>query len=203
VVQARFLLGPAGSGKTFRCLAEIRAELTASADGPPLVLLAPKQATYQLERQLMADVSLRGYTRLHILSFERLAGFVFDHLRRPRPRLLGEEGRVMVLRALLGRRQDQLRVFHASARLPGLAQQLSLLLRELQRHHLSVARLQELAGKVTGSTRLPDKLHDLGLLLRAYLDWLKAHQLQDADCLLDLATETLQSAIRNPQSAIR
>jgi len=26
-VQARFLLGPAGSGKTFRCLAEIRAEL--------------------------------------------------------------------------------------------------------------------------------------------------------------------------------
>ena len=201
-MQARFLLGPAGSGKTFRCLAEIRAELQASADGPPLVLLAPKQATYQLERQLMADVSLRGYTRLHILSFERLAGFVFDHLRRPRPQLLGEEGRVMVLRALLGRMQDQLRVFHASARLPGLAQQLSLLLRELQRHHLSVAGLQELAGKVTASTRLPDKLHDLGLVLRAYLDWLQAHQLQDADCLLDLATEALQSAIRNPQSAI-
>ena len=28
-VQARFLLGPAGSGKTFRCLAEIRAALAA------------------------------------------------------------------------------------------------------------------------------------------------------------------------------
>ena len=32
-VQARFLLGPAGSGKTFRCLAEIRAALR-NADGP-------------------------------------------------------------------------------------------------------------------------------------------------------------------------
>jgi hypothetical protein len=52
-VQARFLLGPAGSGKTFRCLAEIRAALAASPEGPPLVLLAPKQATFQLERQLL------------------------------------------------------------------------------------------------------------------------------------------------------
>ena len=50
----------------------------ASPDGPPLILLAPKQATFQLERQLLADDSLRGYTRLHILSFERLARFIFD-----------------------------------------------------------------------------------------------------------------------------
>src|SRR6266496_201415 len=38
-VQIRFLLGPAGSGKTFRCLSEIRAALKASPEGPPLSLL--------------------------------------------------------------------------------------------------------------------------------------------------------------------
>ena len=69
-MQARFLLGPAGSGKTHRCLAEIRAELLKSPEGLPLLLLAPKQATFQLERQLLADGSLAGYTRLQILSFE-------------------------------------------------------------------------------------------------------------------------------------
>ena len=68
-VQARFLLGPAGSGKTFRCLAEIRAALAASPAGPPLVLLAPKQATFQLERQLLATGALPGYARLNIFSF--------------------------------------------------------------------------------------------------------------------------------------
>jgi len=61
-VQARFLLGPAGSGKTFRCLAEIRTELLRDPAGPPLLLLAPKQATFQLERQLLADPDLHGYT---------------------------------------------------------------------------------------------------------------------------------------------
>src|SRR5437762_14146261 len=96
-MQARFLLGPAGSGKTHRCLSEVRAELLKSPEGLPLVLLAPKQATFQLERQLLDHSrwgerprlplpeasggsphrgQLHGYTRLQILSFERLAGFV-------------------------------------------------------------------------------------------------------------------------------
>ena len=75
-MRTRFLLGPAGSGKTFRCLAEIGAELKSSPEGLPLVLLAPKQATFQLERQLLAGPDLPGYTRLQILSFERLAKFV-------------------------------------------------------------------------------------------------------------------------------
>ena len=100
-MQARFLLGPAGAGKTFRCLEEIRQALLTEPQGPPLILLAPKQATFQLERQLLADSALPGYTRLHILSFERLAEFVLDRLHQPPPPLLSDEGRTMVLHALL------------------------------------------------------------------------------------------------------
>ena len=133
-MQIRFLPGPAGSGKTFRCLSEIRDALKASPDGPPLILLAPKQATFQLERQLLADDSLCGYTRLRILSFERLARFVFEQCQQAPPRMLDEEGRLMVLRALLAKKRDQLKLFRASARLTGFARQLSLALRELQSH---------------------------------------------------------------------
>ena len=68
--------------------------------GQPLILLAPKQATFQLERQLLADDSLHGYTRLHIFSFERLARFILDELGVIPPKFLTDEGRVMVLRAL-------------------------------------------------------------------------------------------------------
>jgi len=119
-VQARFLLGPAGSGKTFRCLAEVRAALANDADDHPLVFLAPKQATFQLERQLLADDSLSGYTRLQIFSFERLARFVLEKLRIAPPKFLSDEGRVMVLRALLLRHADELQLFRSSARRPGV-----------------------------------------------------------------------------------
>ncbi|MBI5383672.1 MAG: PD-(D/E)XK nuclease family protein [Verrucomicrobia bacterium] len=216
-MQVTFLLGPAGSGKTWRCLAEIRGALQTSPEGLPLLLLAPKQATFQLERQLLADPDLPGYTRLQIVSFERLAELILSELAPP-PRVLDEEGRVMVLRALLMRmeREKQLQTFHATARLPGFAQQLSLLLRELQRHQLPPAKLAALAAKPDVTPALAAKLHDLALVLEGYLGWLNEHGLQDANGLLDRAAEALiesskfkvqsstssESGIANPQSAI-
>src|SRR5205085_176808 len=173
VVQVRLLLGPAGSGKTFRCLAEVRAALAESPEGAPLVVVAPKQTTYQLERQLLADDSIPGYTRLHILSFERLAYFIFDRLRKASPEMLDEEGRLMVLRGLLAKKRDKLKLFRASARLTGFAQQLSLVLRELQRNQLTPESLNELAGHVQQVEGLAFKLQDLATLLRDYLEWLK------------------------------
>jgi ATP-dependent helicase/nuclease subunit B len=190
-LRARFLLGPAGSGKTHGCLAELRAELQASADGPTLILLAPKQATYQLERQLLAVDALPGYARLSILSFERLADSLLAHTPGASPEYLNEEGRVMVLRALLARRQDDLRVFRATARLPGFARQLSQILRELRQHRIEPRRLNELSLRADLPSSLRDKLHDLALLSQAYLDWLSAHRLQDADARLDLAAAAL------------
>lgn len=192
----RFLLGPAGSGKTFTCLAEIRAELKRSPDGPPLILLAPKQATYQLERQLLEEGGLQGYTRLHILSFERLATFVLEQLGQPEPELLSEEGRLMLLRALLMQRSKELKIFHATARLPGFAQQLSLLLRELQRHQIGSQQLAKLTERPDASPSLKGKLHDLALLLRAYLEWLEGEKIEDANRLLDIAASALTKAGR-------
>ncbi len=186
------MLGPAGTGKTFRCLAGVRAALAAAPDGPPLLLIAPKQTTYQLERQLLEDPAMPGYTRLYILSFERLANFIFKHLQKSPPRMLDEEGRLMVLRGRLAKKRDELKLFRASARLTGFAQQLSLVLRELQRHQLTPESLAQLAEDVNSIESLSFKLHDLATLLGDYLNWLQSHQLQDADCLLDFATKTLR-----------
>src|ERR1051325_8544988 len=99
-MQATFLLGAAGSGKTRRCLAEVRAALLHSPLGLPLVLLAPKQATFELERQLLSvwpdSEPLHGYTRLQILSFDRLAEFVLAESSSSQPQWLdrSEERRV-------------------------------------------------------------------------------------------------------------
>jgi ATP-dependent helicase/nuclease subunit B len=197
-VQARFLLGPAGSGKTFRCLAEVRAALAAEPDGPPLILLAPKQATFQLERQLLEDGEISGFTRLHILSFDRLAKFVFEQLNVAPPKLLSAEGRLMVLRALLQRHADELKLFRGSARRAGFAQELGTLLAELQEHQFTPAELRAQAANEKLRRELRDKLHDLALLAEKYGDWLREHGLQDANNLLDFATSTLRDFSRLP-----
>src|SRR5580658_4886232 len=201
MVHARFLLGPAGAGKTFRCLSEIRQSLRAEPDGPPLILLAPKQATFQLERQLLADATLRGYTRLQILSFDRLARWALAFAGEPDQPLLSEDGRVMVLHALLARRRKELRIFHASAGLPGFARQLSLELRELQQRQVTPEILRQLAAQGDLSDSLQRKLHDLSVLLGDYLEWLQRRSLQDAECLLELAAAALKRTTSPPALA--
>ncbi len=195
-MQARLLLGPAGSGKTFRCLAEIRAALNAELEGPPLLFIAPKQATFQLERQLLSDPGIAGYTRLRIVSFERLGFFIFQQLGVAPPKLLSAEGRVMVLRGILAEKRDQLKLFRASARLNGFAQQLSLALRELQQQQLTPESLLELAAREGVPEGLAAKLQDLAMLLRGYLDWLRDRGLEDSERLLELAVETLRAPRR-------
>jgi ATP-dependent helicase/nuclease subunit B len=198
-VHARFLLGPAGSGKTFRCLAEVRAALANDSSSDPLVFLAPKQATFQLERQLLADDSLLGYTRLQIFSFERLAQFVHDRLGVVPPKFLSDEGRVMVLRALLMRHADELKLFRGSARRPGFAQELGRLLSELQQHQLTPAKLRRLTQRGNLPRELRAKLEDLALLLEKYAGWLTEHKLQDGNHLLDFATAALRQKTLNSQ----
>jgi ATP-dependent helicase/nuclease subunit B len=172
-VHVRFLLGPAGTGKTFLCLKEIRQALADDPLGLPLILLAPKQATFQLERQLLAHPDLPGYTRLQILSFERLAEFILNCLHQPPPPLLSEDGRSMVLHALLSGRSKDLQVFRASAGLAGFARQFSVELRELQRRQLSPADLLDLASRPGLAGSLQRKLRDFSMLLGDYLDWLQ------------------------------
>jgi ATP-dependent helicase/nuclease subunit B len=222
-VQARFLLGPAGSGKTFRCLEEIRVALKKNPEGEPLIFLAPKQATFQLERQLLGwgerprepkqnSVSgssgasphqIQGFTRLHIFSFERLAQFIFDKLNVSPPKLLSDEGRVMVLRALLLQHEAELKLFRQSARRPGFAQQLSQLLRELQQHQFTPQKLRSLAQNKSLRAELRDKLNDLALLHENYSRWLGKNKLQDTNCLLDFATEALKKEFRIQNSEFR
>ncbi|MHC1763199.1 MAG: PD-(D/E)XK nuclease family protein [Verrucomicrobiia bacterium] len=195
-MHARFLLGPTGSGKTFRCVTEARAALQASPSGLPLVLLAPKQATFQLERLLLSDPTLPGYTRLQILSFERLAELILSEVADPPPQLLSGEGRLMVLRALLSRHRADLKLFRATAHLRGFSEQLSVVLRELQRAGLSPEQILALSKRPGLANQLDLKLHDLGSMLGAYLAWLKEHGLQDDDHLINLAAEALDKPPR-------
>jgi ATP-dependent helicase/nuclease subunit B len=182
------LTGPAGSGKTYRCLAEVASILRAEPEGPPLLFIAPRQATYQLERQLLAMPGVEGFSRLKILSFERLAQFVFEETNQSPPRILSEQGRIMALRAILGRRKETLRVYGKSAQRDGLAQEMSDLWRELCEHGVTPSRLRA-AAEATKHGRLAAKLADFADIFGDYAEWLVARSLRDADEMLDLATE--------------
>lgn len=196
--EVRILVGPAGSGKTFCCVNEIGETLQISSCGPSLILIAPRQSTFQLERQILQTAGLAGYTRLRILSFERLAESILTSCNAAPARVLSEEGQVMVLRALLHQHAGAFKVFRGTARLPGFAREVALSMRELQQHGMSLDKLRAVAARVEKEHQLRSKIDDMLILLEAYLSWLDQHGLHDTGSLLDLATELLRKSVCEP-----
>lgn len=190
-MELRFILGRAGAGKTYTCLAEIRRRLDESIVGSPLILLVPEQATFQMERVLAATHPL---VRAHVFSFQRLAWRVLQDVGGAARKPIGDLGKRMVLSALLNRHQAELKLFHRSVRHPGFIEKVKSTLGELctyrQTPHAVRQALRRLEDSGEGDTVLAGKLHDLALLYDEYAAWLGG-RLIDPDDWLNLAVERL------------
>jgi len=193
-MQVRLWMGPAGSGKTHRCVEAIRARLRESVEGPPLVLLGPRQMTFQLERQMLAGAVPEGYTRLLVVSFERLCHWLWEELGGANLRWLTAEGRTMVMRSLLGRLKDELRVLRAGMRRPGLAGEVSEAWVTCKRYRVTAARLARVATELE-DRRLAEKLRDWARLGEAYEEWLARHGLADVQALAERVVELLEQRV--------
>lgn len=191
-LSLRFVLGRAGTGKTTFCLAEIRRELAADpSDGPPLILLVPEQASFQMEQELVRTPGLRGFQRAQVLSFRRLAWQVLQEVGGAARPVIGDLGKRMVLRSLVQRRAGELQVFDRVADRPGFVDQLARTISELHAFGHGPEDLQIPSASGT----LGAKLHDLALILgdfRAYLQ----DRFTDPDDYLNLLARGLRESQR-------
>jgi len=195
-MEIRFVLGRAGTGKTYHCLQAIREELRRRPEGPPLLLLVPEQATFQMERELADSPDLSGFIRAHVISFSRLVYRVLETAGgTARPRI-GELGRRMLLRSLLLQNEGNLRVFGGYSRRPGLLERLSRLLGEMRAYAHAPEDLERAAAQLGAQDELlAGKLQDLALLYRLY-DKAMSERYLDPDMSMDRATAVLDEAAR-------
>jgi ATP-dependent helicase/nuclease subunit B len=191
--KVNFVLGPAGSGKTYGFIESVREHLRKAPEGRPLLFLAPKQATFQIESQLLRDDQIQGFTRLQILSFPRLAEYLLSEFAPDQSQILSDDGRIMILRSLLNRHASELKAFKSVAHSQAFTDEIGALLTDLQRHQIDAGLLKKLKARSDISTALANKLHDIELILFRYREWLDQSHLKDAEYLLDLATTQLNS----------
>ena len=108
-MAVRFILGRSGSGKTSYCIKAVVDALLEPGRTNPLILLVPEQASFQAERAIFADKRITGYSRLHVLSFDRLQFLLFGkNTARPE---LSRIGRVMAIHKILRENSDNLESF--------------------------------------------------------------------------------------------
>ena len=103
----------------------------------------------------------------------------------------------MVLRALLRQHDGELKLLHDSARRPALPRNSAGSLRNCSNNSLARPVSARSPPKRACAANSRDKLDDLALLLEKYAGWLKQHDLQDVNCLLDIATDLRTTAARS------
>ncbi|MCR3921719.1 MAG: helicase-exonuclease AddAB subunit AddB [Firmicutes bacterium] len=186
IMSVRFMLGRAGSGKTFTCLETIAQMSKEKPMGAPLILLVPEQASFEMEKEL-AQLCGGGTFRAQVLSFRRLADRFLQSSGSQRP-VITELGRQLLLRRLLQEQTPVFTVFERAARQPRFCEQLASQLREFKHYQVTTESLATLASSTDCPPALRGKLQDLATIYAAYHDYTQDQYTDPEDTLTQLAT---------------
>ncbi|MGE5579170.1 MAG: PD-(D/E)XK nuclease family protein [Bacillota bacterium] len=216
----RFIIGPAGSGKTRYIVDRIVEGLLSNSsvlggpeasepasDGsltgnlltgngpasrPGTILLAPDQSTFQMERLILQDPRIEGFMDLQVLSFRRLCLRVMEETGGLSLPFITAVGKSMAIQAILWEHRNELTAFAPLVNYPGFRATLGRTLSEMASYGVSPSSLAALAPD-RSVPHLEGKVKDLSLVLDKFREFL-AGRYSDPDDYLGLASERLRAS---------
>jgi ATP-dependent helicase/nuclease subunit B len=168
-MAVQFILGRSGTGKSNYCIRAIVKALGEQGAEVPLIFLVPEQATYQAERSILSDERLSGYSRLNVVSFDRLL-YLLSGRNAVRPSL-SKLGQQMIIHRILREKRQELKVFGASANEAGLSREMSETINELYDYAKTADDIEVLLANLRKDEEhnlAAMKFADIAVIFRAY-----------------------------------
>ena len=184
----RFILGRAGTGKTYKCLNEIADKQ--KDNNKNIVYIVPEQFTLQAEKDILSHTNGGAMLKANVLSFKRLAYNVFSKEGGAEGRFLSNTAKIMVLRRILSEREKDLSFFASLADKTGFMRQLNEMIKELFSYGISP---EELIKDDNPDVFLKGKLDDLSLIYKDYRSFLDDGYLAD-ERTLDILADKIESS---------
>lgn len=176
----RFILGRAGSGKTWHALERVRGWSRERGAGGRSFLIVPSQASFSTQR-LLACSGGGAVVGCRVVSFEKLAGELSPELDGAGV-AVSSQGRRMIVAQVLRQHAGELRYFRNSQNQPNLAARLDRTLRELESERVTLEEIERVlcAGAAQGE--------GLGEQGHGYR--------RDGDCCTRDACATLEASVK-------
>ncbi|MDC7289497.1 helicase-exonuclease AddAB subunit AddB [Blautia schinkii] len=173
-MSLQFIIGNSGAGKSYHAYQTIIEESEKNPNKLYYVIV-PEQFTMQTQKTLVEMHPGKGILNIDILSFERLAYRVFEEVGGDNRKLLEDTGKSMVLQKMVQKHQKELPYLGAQMKKPGYLDEVKSLLSEFMQYDIREEDLQEMQEKAKDKTLLQMKLRDVGVLYRAFCDYLEGH----------------------------
>lgn len=159
------ITGRSGSGKTEYLLRTLGA--LAQAGNDQLILLVPEQYSFDSERAILEHFGNRTGQNIQVLSFSRLADYVFRKLGLAGVTDPDDGTRIIFMLRAIHSVQDSLEYYTKHIDSVPLARQLVATAKEIHQAGAALDQLEQIAH-TTDRPSFSRKLHDLALIFRTY-----------------------------------
>ncbi len=187
-MSLQFILGSAGSGKSWHMYHEVTREAQAHPDDHYFVIV-PEQFNMQTQRDLVMYSPHSGILNIDIVSFPRLAEYIFDETGTNPGTVLTDTGKNLVIRQAAVRVRDQLRRLGNRLDRPGCIPQIKSLLSEFAQYNISHEEIEEMIALSEAKPSLQEKLRDVLTISRSFDDYRKNRYITSEELLKVLAAQ--------------
>jgi ATP-dependent helicase/nuclease subunit B len=192
----RIVHGGIGSGRTRRCLEEIRESWDPSCPDRRALLVVPDPLKLDTEAFLLEATGRDGLMMAEVLSFQRLAERLMGEVGGLADHYADASGRSMCIHRVLKAKGQELTVFGPMADRPGFVPQIETVLSEFRRYGIRPTDLER-SLEADPENRIPssfrNKTRDLATILRDYEETLERLGLKDPSGDLDRLAEILRN----------
>lgn len=166
-------LGCSGSGKSFSLYKHIIKE---ALDHPELtyLILVPEQYNLTTQQQLISMHPRHGILNIDVLSFARLSHRVFEEVGYSQAKgiTIDDIGKNLILRHMAGGNKDKLTALSGVLDKLGYISEVKSVISEFMQYGIGYKELDNMILGSEGKGILKDKLKDLKLLYKEFLDYI-------------------------------
>ncbi len=170
-MSLQFYFGASGSGKSKQLHDDI---IRASQENPKTdyLLIVPDQFTMQTQMDLVVEHTRHILMNIDVLSFGRLTHRILEEVGYEDVPVLDDTGKSLVLRKVAQQCRGQLKVMGAYLHKIGYIHEVKSAISEFMQYGIGMEEMGKLAEYARSRGALYYKLQDLGVLYRAFLEYI-------------------------------
>lgn len=188
----RFIVGAAGSGKTTRAIDYLFESVKSNPDLTHLYIV-PEQFTLSTQRALVDRHENHSVMDINILSFNRLAFYVFKELGTESANVLEETGKTLIIRKLLSDKASSLNILSDYVSNYGYINEIKSIISEFMQYKVTPEKLAEINTDSVKNGLLYEKLKDIGIIYEAFLEAIRG-EYTTPELMLDLLSEKVSES---------
>ena len=183
-MSLKFVIGPSGSGKSTYIFKRM-IEDAATNKGREFLVLVPEQFTLQTQSRLVTLSPDGGILNVDVVSFDRLAYRVFDELGTKSYNVLGDTGKMLILRKIAAACGDELPILGPNLHKISYLDHIKSLISEFKQYRITpddLGRMSKLPGAFDFFSA---KMLELQKLYQAFEEFLSEKYIT-SEMILDL-----------------